>query len=66
MLNKITIAFIIIALFSAVSAFEAYGVPAAPFVVELSQPDGTVFSARQWGDENLNGWETVEDRKSVV
>jgi len=25
----------------------------------LTQPDGTTFSARQWGDEWMNGWETV-------
>ena len=35
-------------------------VPAAPVLHTLSQPDGTTFRARQWGDENLHGWETEE------
>lgn len=32
--------------------------PASPELRELSQPDGTTFLARQWGDERLHGWET--------
>jgi hypothetical protein len=35
-----------------------YGVPAARVIHELTQPDGTVIHARQWGDEGLHGWET--------
>lgn len=35
------------------------GVPAFPDLVELKQPDGTSFLARQWGDERLHGWETA-------
>jgi hypothetical protein len=35
-----------------------YGVPAARVIHELTQPDGTVIHARQWGDEWLHGWET--------
>ena len=37
-----------------------YAVPAAPAVYELTQPDGTVISARQWGDKWSHGWETKE------
>ncbi|MBI4683829.1 MAG: M6 family metalloprotease domain-containing protein, partial [Nitrospirae bacterium] len=40
--------------------FKAYAVPAAPVTHTLSQPDGSFFEARQWGDENINGWETQE------
>ena len=43
----------------------SYGVPAAPAVYEFTQPDGTVISARQWGDEWLHGWETA-DGYSVI
>lgn len=49
-----------IAMITMLFSIKAYAVPAAPFVVELSQPDGTVFWAVQWGDENLSGWETAE------
>jgi len=34
--------------------------PAAPIEVTLSQPDGTEFQAIAWGDEWLNGMETIE------
>lgn len=29
------------------------------------QPDGTVFTARQWGDEHGHGWETTEGHSIV-
>ena len=32
--------------------------PAAPTEFELTQPDGSTFTARQWGDEWQNGYET--------
>lgn len=32
--------------------------PAAPVDLTLTQPDGTTFTARQWGDEWQNGFET--------
>ena len=48
-----------------VSPFEAYAVPAAPLIHTLSQPDGSNFKARQWGDEFLNGWET-EDGYTIL
>lgn len=51
-----------IAMITMLFSIKAYAVPAAPFVVELSQPDGTVFWAVQWGDENLSGW---EDRRGL-
>ncbi len=37
-----------------------YAVPAAPVIYELTQPDGTIIYARQWGDEWSHGWETTE------
>ena len=39
---------------------SAYAVPAAPLVYTLDQSDGSTFEARQWGDEWLHGWETME------
>lgn len=39
---------------------EGHAVPAAPLVHTLGQPDGTIFNARQWGDESYHGWETEE------
>lgn len=38
----------------------ALAVPPAPLEHILTQPDGTPFAARQWGDEWLHGWETIE------
>jgi M6 family metalloprotease-like protein len=37
-----------------------YAVPAAPIKKTLQQPDGTEFIAKQWGDEWLHGWETID------
>ena len=34
--------------------------PAAPVVSKISQPDGTEFQATAWGDEWLNGVETIQ------
>ncbi len=39
---------------------EAVAAPAAPIEVTMTQPDGTEFSAKAWGDAWLNGMETVE------
>lgn len=33
--------------------------PPAPFTFTITQPDGTTFEARTWGDEHLNGTKTV-------
>ncbi|HEB76874.1 MAG TPA: hypothetical protein ENJ04_11030, partial [Nitrospirae bacterium] len=38
----------------------ASAVVAAPVEQGLTQPDGREFAARQWGDERLHGWETIE------
>jgi M6 family metalloprotease-like protein len=38
---------------------SAQASPAAPLEFPLTQPDGTVFSARQWGDEWNHGFETL-------
>lgn len=37
-----------------------FAAPASPIEVTLSQPDGTEFQAIGWGDEWLNGMETIE------
>lgn len=34
--------------------------PAAPIEFLLTQPDGSRFSARQWGDEHSSGFETLD------
>ncbi len=39
---------------------SAQAAPAAPIDFTLTQPDGTRFTARQWGDEWNHGTETVE------
>ncbi len=44
---------------------SAHAVPVAPVIHTLIQPDGSVFEARQWGDEWLHGWETVEGHSIV-
>ena len=36
------------------------GTPAAPVEVLLTQPDGTTVPAVSWGDEAVNGYETVD------
>jgi M6 family metalloprotease-like protein len=44
---------------------RVFAVPAAPIIHTLSQSDGSTFKARQWGDESLHGWETL-DGYSIV
>ncbi|NOY63754.1 MAG: M6 family metalloprotease domain-containing protein, partial [Gammaproteobacteria bacterium] len=44
----------------------ALAVPAAPGMVELSQPDGSTFKARQWGDEWGHGWESSSGYSIVL
>jgi M6 family metalloprotease-like protein len=39
---------------------SAQASPAAPIDIPITQPDGTTFTARQWGDEWNHGYETVE------
>lgn len=39
-------------------AGEVSAAPAAPTEFELAQPDGSTFTARLWGDEWQNGYET--------
>ncbi len=38
----------------------AGAVPADPTPRSLAQPDGSTLAARQWGDEWLHGWETLD------
>ena len=53
-------AFFLVVLLAFALARPACGVPAYPGAVELVQPDGAKFLARQWGDEWAHGWETVD------
>lgn len=53
-------AFISLGFFCFILPRKGYPVPAAPIIHTLSQPDGMTFKARQWGDENIHGWETEE------
>jgi M6 family metalloprotease-like protein len=50
-------------LFSLITALgivsSASAAPAAPVDLILVQPDGSTFTARQWGDEWLSGFETL-------
>jgi len=40
---------------------NSFAVPAPYDLLHtLTQPDGATFSARQWGDERMNGWETAD------
>ncbi|HWR66327.1 MAG TPA: M6 family metalloprotease domain-containing protein [Bellilinea sp.] len=39
-------------------AREVSAAPAAPIDIEITQPDGSTFTGRQWGDEWQNGYET--------
>ncbi len=43
-----------------ISPALTYAVPAAPGIYIMDQPDGSVFKAKQWGDESLHGWETED------
>jgi immune inhibitor A len=38
----------------------AFAVPALQRVMDLTQPDGTSFRGRQWGDERSHGYETAD------
>jgi immune inhibitor A len=48
------------------SSSVVFAVPAAPDTHTLRQPDGRSFEARQWGDEWLNGWETLDGYTIVL
>lgn len=53
--------FLVVALLVQVGALaggNAYAAPALPILQQLAQPNGTTFTARQWGDENRHGFET--------
>jgi M6 family metalloprotease-like protein len=41
-------------------SLKAFAVPAAPVLHTLIQRGGIELQAKQWGDENINGWETEE------
>jgi len=44
---------------------DAYAVPASPVLHTVSQPDGTTFNLRQWGDERISGFES-EDGYTIL
>lgn len=46
-------------------AAVASAAPAAPITFQLTQPDGTHFLARQYGDERANGMETADGHTIV-
>ncbi len=39
---------------------ESFADQASPRLHALTQPDGTTFSARPWGDEWMSGWDTTD------
>ncbi|MGA9397200.1 MAG: M6 family metalloprotease domain-containing protein [Anaerolineaceae bacterium] len=45
---------------AALPTMVAQASPASPVTFIVTQPDGTTFTAVQWGDENRNGLETGE------
>ena len=45
-------------IFVLMQSTQVFAAPAAPVDLQLTQPDGSTFIARQWGDEWLNGFET--------
>lgn len=53
-------AFIFVLIFSFCMFSTVSAAPAAPIDHTLTQPDGSTFTARQWGDEWSNGFETIE------
>jgi len=44
----------------ACASLRAAAAPAWPAVHVLTQPSGATFEARQWGDEWMHGWETLD------
>ncbi|GAP13408.1 protein containg M6 family metalloprotease domain [Longilinea arvoryzae] len=53
-------AILVTVLIAAAWTTKVSAAPAAPIDIVLTQPDGTTFTSRQWGDEWQNGVETVE------
>ncbi len=61
--RSVLIVFVILAGFLFLAALPGSDVqasPASPVPFTVTQPDGTTFTAIQWGDEYLNGLETVD------
>ena len=57
-LTRLVAILILVSVSIALDATDGRAVPANPVLHSLTQPDGTTFKARQWGDEHLRGWET--------
>jgi M6 family metalloprotease-like protein len=51
---------LVLCVFTFSNTYAASAAPAAPITLTVTQPDGTEFQARAWGDEWLNGMETSE------
>lgn len=65
-MSKIFSSFIaVLFLMGTVFSDNGYAVPAAPYIHTLQQADGMNIKARQWGDEDLHGWET-EDGYTII
>ncbi|HDK81771.1 MAG TPA: M6 family metalloprotease domain-containing protein, partial [Nitrospirae bacterium] len=65
-INLCLVFFILITATGLIFPFKSYAVPASPRIFELEQPDGTVFYARQWGDEWAHGMETTDGHSIVL
>ena len=54
--------------FAVLAAFNAsvQAGPAARVVKDFVQPDGTVVELHLWGDEFVNGWETIDGYAAVM
>jgi hypothetical protein len=59
------IRYIFLVLHLLVFSMPALSIPAAPIAHTLVQPDGVTFSARQWGNKWLHGWETMNGHTIV-
>ncbi len=63
---KISLAFFLVVVFAwSIFPYKGYAVPASPFLHTLTQSDGTMINACQWGDESRHGWET-DDGYTIV
>lgn len=64
-INRIIKALVLFCAVSFIYPAGAFAVPAAPFEHTLKQKDGTDIKARQWGDEQNHGFESLEGYQIV-
>ena len=50
----------VVCLSSLIFSRAGYCAPAVSSIQEFTQPDGSTFIARLWGDEKAHGWETMD------